>query len=174
MASPLTRGERRLARLLLAATVVGSLWHTVERLRPPPLPLELIRGGLWEDDPAVQALHDPAGADVDWNDGSDEAGNGRSGESPVTPTPESPLDIERATTDDLVQLPGIGPVLAGRIVAWREARKSPWEVEDLLAVRGIGPATLARIGPLVTVGTRSHPRGPGGSAELPDSVREWR
>lgn len=171
MASPFTRGERRLARLLLAATVVGSLWHTVERLRPPPPPLELVRGGLWADSTAVQALHDSAWADVDWDDGSDGAGSGR---LDGTPTPESPLDLERATAGDLVRLPGIGPVLAERIVAWREARTSPWEVEDLLAVRGIGPATLIRIGPLVTVGTRSHPGGPGGSGKPPDSVGEWR
>ena len=61
-----------------------------------------------------------------------------------------PVDLNRADTLELQGLPGVGPVLARRIV---EARaQAPFRsVDDLLRVRGIGPATLARLGPLVTV-----------------------
>lgn len=60
------------------------------------------------------------------------------------------VDINRATVDELVALPGIGPVLAARIV---DARKEQIfaEVEDLVRVRGIGPASLERLRLLVTV-----------------------
>lgn len=59
------------------------------------------------------------------------------------------LDINRATAQELVALPGIGPVLAGRIVAYRDSVGRFDAVADLVAVKGIGPATLARLEPLV-------------------------
>jgi competence protein ComEA len=51
---------------------------------------------------------------------------------------------------DLEGLPGVGPALAGRILAERERIGGFAQVEDLLAVRGIGPATLERLRPLVS------------------------
>ena len=60
-----------------------------------------------------------------------------------------PTDLNRATAADLEALPGIGPVLAERIVASR-AQAGPFaSVDDLKRVRGIGPATTARLRPLV-------------------------
>ena len=65
--------------------------------------------------------------------------------------PSDPLDLNRADDVQLDRLPGVGPALAGRIVANRE-RVGPFRrVEDLLRVSGIGPATLARIRGLVRV-----------------------
>lgn len=55
------------------------------------------------------------------------------------------LSLNRATRAQLEGLPGIGPTLAGRIVAGRPYAR----VEDLDAVKGIGPATLRRVAPLV-------------------------
>jgi competence protein ComEA len=53
--------------------------------------------------------------------------------------------VNSARADDLEQLPGVGPVLAERIVAFREDN-GPFEViEDLLAVPGIGEAKLAML-----------------------------
>lgn len=61
--------------------------------------------------------------------------------------PASPVDVNRATLAELEAIPGIGHVMAQRIVAHR-----PYgNVEDLLHVPGIGPATLAKIRPYVTV-----------------------
>lgn len=59
------------------------------------------------------------------------------------------LDLNRAGVEDLQLLPGIGPALAERIVAHRSREGRFREPEDLLAVSGIGPATLARLLPLV-------------------------
>ena len=57
----------------------------------------------------------------------------------------APLDLNRATAEELTRLPGIGPALAGRIVAWRE-RHGPFPRPDsLLAVPGIGPTLLKRL-----------------------------
>ncbi len=61
------------------------------------------------------------------------------------------LDLNRATVAELDALPGIGNVLASRIVEWRE-REGPFQsVNDLGKVDGIGPALLAKLTPLVTV-----------------------
>ena len=62
-----------------------------------------------------------------------------------TPAPESRLDINRATAEQLEQLPGIGAVLAGRIVQYREEHGPFASVEELTAVEGIGEARLAAI-----------------------------
>ena len=61
------------------------------------------------------------------------------------------LDLNTATAQELEALPGIGPVLARRIVEYRD-RFGPFQkVEDLLAVRGIGPVLLEKIRPYVYV-----------------------
>lgn len=65
---------------------------------------------------------------------------------PALATPERPLDLNRASAPELARLPGIGQVLAARIV---EAR--PFAALDELArVRGVRPATLERLRPLLS------------------------
>ena len=61
------------------------------------------------------------------------------------------LSLNQADSSQLQKLPGVGPVLAERIVAYREAN-GPYEtVEDLLEVPGIGEAKLVSIRDLVLV-----------------------
>lgn len=63
--------------------------------------------------------------------------------------PSAPVDVNRATADELATLPGIGPALARRIVLWR-AENGPFAtVDDLEKVPGIGPATVRRLRPRV-------------------------
>lgn len=52
------------------------------------------------------------------------------------------VDINRASATELESLPGIGPALAQRIIAWRETEGPFGAVDDLLAVSGIGPSVL--------------------------------
>lgn len=52
--------------------------------------------------------------------------------------------LSRAPADSLDLLPGIGPVLAGRIVEARRARGGFFSWSDVLAVKGIGPRMVAR------------------------------
>lgn len=63
------------------------------------------------------------------------------------------IDVNTADVDTLVELPGIGPALAGRIVAYREANGPFRSLADLDKVSGIGPSILAQIEALVTFGT---------------------
>jgi len=53
-----------------------------------------------------------------------------------------PISLSRADQETLETLPRIGPATAERIIAWRDKNGPFRSVEDLLAVSGIGPATL--------------------------------
>jgi competence protein ComEA len=61
------------------------------------------------------------------------------------------IDINRATKSELLQIPGLGPQLADRIVSDRETQGRFANVEDLNRVHGIGSATLNKIRPWVTI-----------------------
>jgi competence protein ComEA len=64
--------------------------------------------------------------------------------------PPGPVDLNRATADQLDELPGVGPATADAIVAERE-RNGPFVgVDDLDRVPGIGPAKIAALRDLVT------------------------
>ena len=63
------------------------------------------------------------------------------------------LDINQASADDFATLPGIGPKLAGQIVAYREKHGPFRRVEELLVIRGIGPKKWKAIRPHLRVGT---------------------
>ena len=49
-------------------------------------------------------------------------------------------------------LPGVGPVMAKNILAWRETNGRFATVEQLQEISGIGPSRFAQLAPLVTVG----------------------
>lgn len=68
---------------------------------------------------------------------------------PPAGTPPLRLDINRATAAELEHLPGIGPVMARRIVETRRSLPggSFRSLEDLTAIRGIKGKTLARLKP---------------------------
>ena len=63
----------------------------------------------------------------------------------------SPVNINTATAEELQTLPRIGPAMAQRIIAWREAHGGFRSVDELDAVPGIGPSMLENLRPLVTV-----------------------
>ena len=59
------------------------------------------------------------------------------------------VDVNRATAAELRTLPGIGPVMAERIVAFRREHGGFGRPEDLREVPGVGEKTFRRIAPLV-------------------------
>lgn len=63
-----------------------------------------------------------------------------------------PVNLNTADSSALQQLPGVGPATADAILAHRDAHGSFATVDALVAVRGIGPATLEGLRDLVLVG----------------------
>lgn len=108
----------------------------------------------------------PSGADsvaVPEHQGAQSAVHGSApastGPPPIRPATSEPaakrqtarLDANRATAEQFESLPGIGPVLAKRIVDARRARGSFRAVEDLRAVKGIGKKKFEHIRALIWV-----------------------
>jgi competence protein ComEA len=71
--------------------------------------------------------------------------------APAPPDIEFPLDLNAATASELEALPGIGPVLAGRILAYRQEMGAFTSVAQLTEVRGIGEKKLEAVRDLVAV-----------------------
>lgn len=81
-----------------------------------------------------------------------EGGAGPSGSPPTsTGTSITPVDLNSATAEQLDTIPGIGPVTAQAILAWRIEHGGFTAVDQLLDVSGIGDATLAEMIPYVYV-----------------------
>lgn len=68
------------------------------------------------------------------------------------PAEAGKININTATAAELERLPKIGPSIAQRIIAYRDANGPFARVEDLQKVKGIGPATFAALKDYVTVG----------------------
>lgn len=81
----------------------------------------------------------------------------------IPPHPKSgpdrfhPLDVDHATVEDLQLLPGIGPTLAARIIAYRDSAGGFGSLEALGKVKGIGDATLKRLDTLVRFSGKHRP-----------------
>lgn len=71
------------------------------------------------------------------------------GEDAGTAPTGGPVHLNTATTDQLDELPGVGPVTAQKIVDWREQHGAFSSVDDLDAIPGIGPARLEQLRELV-------------------------
>ena len=135
-----TAAERRGALVLIAILLLGGARDGWRALRLPP-PARSASPAAAAEPPAAGAEPPPRALATD--------SRPREGER---------VDLNRASEGELDRLPGIGPVLAARIVEYR-LRHGPFRaVEELRAVRGIGPRLLARLAPRLTVEpTRERP-----------------
>ena len=66
--------------------------------------------------------------------------------------PEAPINLNTATSEELQLVPGIGPVTADKILQMRKSYGAFKSVDDLRAVRGIGPKRLEKMRKYLTVG----------------------
>lgn len=117
-----TREERAVVLFLAVSLLVGSAIVQARRVLPGDVP---DFGGS-----AGQALTAPA----------------------IVELPAGPIDVNTAPVDDLVRLPGVGPVRAREIVRHREQNGRYSSLDDLLEVKGIGPVTLEGLSGEATVG----------------------
>lgn len=127
----LTDAERRGARWLAVLLVIGTLTDLHRAHHTPPAP---------EPAPPAAGASPPAPIPP-----------AASSASPAPAATPPVVDLNRATVDELDRLPGIGPVLARRIVEHRD-RHGPFRaVDELLGVPGIGERSLERLRPFVRV-----------------------
>jgi competence ComEA-like helix-hairpin-helix protein len=67
----------------------------------------------------------------------------------TSPESEGPLDLNTATAEQLTRVPGVGPIMAQRIIDWRVEQGGFRSVDELRRVPGIGPIRLAALRPWV-------------------------
>ena len=118
------RSTYRIALSLIALlTFAGAAWFVVA---PEPSPgVEIVRP---TPAPAVAASTDTSADEV-----------------PQTSAPPLPVNLNTASVQELMTLPGIGETLAGRIVAYREENGPFVRIDQIMAVSGIGPGTYEKL-----------------------------
>lgn len=79
------------------------------------------------------------------------AGSGPPSQTGPADASGAPIDLNAATAEELDALPGVGPVTASAIVAWRSANGPFGSVDQLSEVDGIGPTRLEKLRALVFV-----------------------
>ena len=122
----MTEAERRGVLLVVGLLLLGAAWDGLRAMVPGP-------------DPAAPAR-------TSWP--ADTAAPESTVTVPPSPSPVSEvLDLNRATAEELDRLPGVGPVLARRIIEHRLLHGPFHAVDELLAVRGIGARLLERLRP---------------------------
>ena len=102
------------------------------------------------DGDSVVVTESGTAADTSGPSGSPGSAGGSSGAS--TGPAGGPVNLNTADEAALDTLPGVGPVMAQNILAWREANGTFATVEQLQEISGIGPSRYAQLAPLVTVG----------------------
>ncbi|RYV52642.1 ComEA family DNA-binding protein [Pengzhenrongella frigida] len=105
---------------------------------------QIVVPALGEVAPGTTGAGGAAASDADRN-GADQTGAAPGGDASTL------LDLNTADATDLESLPGIGPVLAQRIVDWRTEHTRFTAVDELGEVAGIGDTLLGRLRELVRV-----------------------
>jgi len=72
-------------------------------------------------------------------------------ESPAATTITEPVHLNKASAEQLQLLPGVGPALSERIIAYRDTHGPFKDVDQLIEVKGIGQSKLAKLKPSLTV-----------------------
>jgi len=135
------------ALCILIAAAIRSDWFSVFPEKQPAAPAKLV----WWDGSVAAGLY-RAPADSVYPAGEEQA------DPETTPTPKSqspgnpparlaplffkPIPINQADEELLTTIPGIGPAFAKRIIEFREQQGRINDIEELDAVKGVGPAKL--------------------------------
>ena len=73
--------------------------------------------------------------------------------------PLHPINLNTASSTELQEVPGIGPVTADKILKMRKSYGPFKSVDDLRAIKGIGPKRLEKMRKYLTVGRSSEKNG---------------
>ncbi len=134
---------------LLAASLVGGFAVETWRARAPAV-LEHVEAERPRLGVPPRAPSRRSGASPRDRPSRTRVESPRTPDAEPLPTPDSPLDLNRATAAELARLPGIGPRLAARILARREALGGRFgSADDLATVSGVGARKALQLRPLV-------------------------
>jgi comEA protein len=86
--------------------------------------------------------------------------------------PLKPININTANSDELQQVPGIGPATAEKILQMRKSYGAFKSVDDLLAIKGLGKKRLEKMRKYLTVGKASAGKQPPKSSPPPATETE--
>ena len=171
------RAQRRTAAVIGGAGVVASAalgmnWHNAYRITLSLLVLVSLAGAAWlvidpgatapgvEITPASQRPASPSTEAPTPTPAEQRPTAASEPSAPATASVTEPaqaeqrpatIDINSASADELTALPGIGEVLAARIVAYRTANGPFVRGDQLMAVNGIGTVTYERLRPHIRV-----------------------
>jgi competence protein ComEA len=138
----LTPDERRGGLVLVLLLLIGAGWDTWRAIRP-----HFLLPGVGEAaQPGAGSISRPAVAVAET--ATADSADAVARQSDRT----APLDLNAADERALESLPGIGPVLANRIVEHRRVNGRYRSVDELRAVRGVGPRLIERLRPRVVAG----------------------
>lgn len=152
-----TPAERQALLFVAAVAALGVGVRGCRAIRPPTVQMS-DRAALASQMAAVDSAVSTGGARRPSSEAARAAKVTRS-EVPTPPAvrvrpqarlPLAPVDVDRAGVVELDRLPGIGPALAARIVADREAHGPFGSMRALERVKGIGPALARKLEPHVT------------------------
>ena len=97
-----------------------------------------------EEEPNGEVRDGGAGGEGSGAPSGSSAAGGSGGSGPT-------VNLNTATAAQLEELPGVGPVMAGRIIDWRTENGRFSRVEELQEIDGVGPKTYAKLAPLCRV-----------------------
>jgi comEA protein len=86
--------------------------------------------------------------------------------------PLKPININTASSEELQQVPGIGPATAEKILQMRKSYGPFKSVDDLLAIKGLGRKRLDKMRKYLTVGKSSASAKPATKPASPESTQQ--
>jgi competence protein ComEA len=125
---------------------IGSVNELIEIHGVGPATLDRLRPWVEADEPADAAAEVPSAVKTRKKTSASKSVIGAKKAASLT----EPIDVNRASLEELQRLPGVGPKMSQRIAD--ERSKAPFQsVDDLRRVSGIGPKTLERLKPYITI-----------------------
>ncbi len=162
----LTREEQIIIFLLLATFLIGlgiEMRGGIPRALTPPSPRELIKIGIsgairkpgrytLPKGSSLEEVVNYAGGLLPWANFKEMDLGVLLEDNDEIDVPQGKLDINRASAEELAELPGIGPVLAERIIRYQQSAGAFKNLSQILEVKGIGKVRLERIREIISLG----------------------